>query len=212
MSMKIKVNDLSKKFKNNIIFEDVNLEFESGKIYGIVGLNGSGKSVFLKILTGLYYPTSGEVLFDGVNYNRNNMFPKSLRALIEKPSFFPDLSAFDNLKLLANIQNKISDEEIKNILNLVNLENNSKKYYQFSLGMKQKLAIASVLMEDVDVIILDEPFNAIEEKTVNKIKDYLLSIKKDKIIILASHHKEDLNDLKVNELYKFEEGKVCKVK
>ena len=140
------------------------------------------------------------------------MFPKSLRALIEKPSFFPDLSAFDNLKLLANIQNKISDEEIKNILDLVNLENNSKKYYQFSLGMKQKLAIASVLMEDVDVIILDEPFNAIEEKTVNKIKDYLLSIKQDKIIILASHHKEDLNDLKVNELYKFEEGKVCKVK
>ena len=210
--MKIKVNDLSKKFKNNIIFEDVNLEFESGKIYGIVGLNGSGKSVFLKILTGLYYPTSGEVLFDGVNYNKNSMFPKSLRALIEKPSFFPDLSAFDNLKLLANIQNKISDEEIKNILDLVNLENNSKKYYQFSLGMKQKLAIASVLMEDVDVIILDEPFNAIEEKTVNKIKDYLLSIKQDKIIILASHHKEDLNDLKVNELYKFEEGKVCKVK
>lgn len=209
--MKIKVNNLSKKFKSNIIFENVNLEFESGKIYGIVGLNGSGKSVFLKILTGLYYPTSGEILFDGVNYNKNNMFPKSLRALIEKPSFFSDLSAFDNLKLLANIQNKISDEDIINILKLVNLENNNKKYYQFSLGMKQKLAIASVLMEDVDVIILDEPFNAIEEKTVDKIKDYLLSIKKDKIIILCSHYKEDLKDLEINELYKFENGRVNKL-
>lgn len=210
--MKIEVNNLSKKFKNNIIFENVNMSFETGKIYGIVGLNGSGKSVFLKILTGLYYPTNGEILIDNINYNGNHLFPKSIRAMIEKPSFFPDLSAFDNLKILANIQNTINDKDIEKVLKLVNLENNNKKYYQFSLGMKQKLGIAAVLMEESDIIVLDEPFNAIEEKTVNKIKDYLLNIKKDKIIILASHHKEDLNDLKVNELYKFEDGKVLKIK
>lgn len=165
--MKIEVNNLSKRFKSVKVFEGVNLTFTSGNIYGLVGLNGSGKSVFLKILAGYYYPSSGEVLIDKVNYNKNNCFPKSLRSFIEKPSFFPDLTAFENLKLLANINGIISDEDIIKTLELVNLENSKKKYCQFSLGMKQKLALASVFMEEVDIIILDEPFNAMKRLLIS---------------------------------------------
>ncbi len=209
--MIISINNLSKNFKKNVIFDNINLKFSSGKIYGIVGQNGSGKSVFLKVLCGFYYPTSGEVLFDGKNYQKNDCFPPSLRCLIEKPAFFPDLNAFDNLKLLANIQNKITDKDIINALDIVSLENSKKKYSNFSLGMKQKLAIASVIMEDAEVLILDEAFNGIDEASTLKIQDYLNKIRKDKLMIITSHHKDDLENLKVDEMYKFENGSVVKI-
>ncbi len=210
--MIININKLSKKFKDNLIFENVNLTFKTGKIYGIVGQNGTGKSVFLKILCGFYYPTSGEVLYDNKNYLSNNLFPPEVRSSIEKPSFFPELTAYENLKLLSNIQNKITDNEILNALKIVNLENNKrKKYSEFSLGMKQKLAIASVIMENPKVIILDEAFNGIDETSVIKIQEYLKTLKKNKIIIVASHHKEDLTNLNVDEMYKFENRKVVKI-
>ena len=105
------------------------MKFESGKIYGIVGRNGSGKSVFLKILCSFYKPTTGEVLYGNINYNSNNSFPPSVRALIEKPTFFPDLTGYENLKLLASIQNKIGNEEINKTLELVNLTTEKNKKY-----------------------------------------------------------------------------------
>lgn len=204
----IEVINLKKEFKGNIVFDNVNLKFEKGNIYGITGKNGSGKSVFFKTLVGLYYPTSGEVLFDKMNYNSNDKFPPSMRALIEKPQFFSDLNAFDNLKVLTNIQHKVGDKEIERVLELVNLENNKKIFSKFSQGMKQKLALAAIFVEETDTIILDEPFNAIEEETVKKICEYINSIKKNKIILISSHHKEDLVDLNVDKIYKFTEGKV----
>lgn len=209
--MNIEVKNLKKEFKNNLVFNDVNLTFETGKIYGIVGSNGAGKSVFLKILSGFYYPTKGEVLYDKTNYLSNNLFPPNLRALIEKPSFFPELTAFENLKILANIQNKITDKDITDMLELANLQNCSKKYYKFSAGMKQKLAIASVLMENPEIILLDAPFNAIDEITVKKIKNYINKIRKNKIIVISSHHKDDIIDLKANHIYKFGEQKVVEI-
>ncbi len=204
----IEVINLKKEFKGNIVFDNVNLKFEKGNIYGITGKNGSGKSVFFKVLAGLYYPTSGEVLFDKVNYNSNDKFPPSMRALIEKPQFFNDLNAFDNLKVLTNIQNKVGDKEIEKVLELVNLENNKKVFSKLSQGMKQKLALAAIFIEETDTILLDEPFNAIEEETVKKICEYINSIKKNKIILISSHHKEDLVNLNVDKIYKFTEGKV----
>ena len=101
--MQIIVKDVSKKFKKVTVLNNINMTFESGKIYGLVGRNGSGKSVFLKILCSFYKPNTGEVLFDNINYSSNNSFPPDTRALIEKPTFFPDLTGFENLKLLANI-------------------------------------------------------------------------------------------------------------
>ena len=207
--MKIEVQNLEKKFKNNTILSDVNLEFTSGHIYGLAGRNGSGKSVFLKILCGLYKPTLGIVLFNGKNYHLDNMFVPNLRALIEKPSFFPDLTGYENLELLAKIQNKISSNEILSSLKRVNLiEEKDKLYKEYSLGMKQKLGIAQVIMENPDILILDEPFNEIEEETVKKISNYLLELKHlGKLIIISSHIKEDLNYL-CDEIYYFDNGKV----
>lgn len=211
--MEIIVKDLSKKFKKVTILENINMKFESGKIYGIVGRNGSGKSVFLKILCSFYKPTTGEILFDNVNYNSNNNFPPSVRALIENPTFFPDLTGFENLKLLSSIQNKIGDEEIIKTLDQVNLlSEKDKKYSEYSLGMKQKLGIAQVLMENPDVMIFDELFNGIEEKTVEKIRNILLELKnQNKIIIVTSHIKEDI-DILSDEVYKFDCGRVERVK
>ncbi len=211
--MEIIVKDLSKKFKKVTILENINMKFESGKIYGIVGRNGSGKSVFLKILCSFYKPTTGEILFDNVNYNSNNNFPPSVRALIENPTFFPDLTGFENLKLLSSIQNKIGDEEIIKTLDQVNLlSEKDKKYSEYSLGMKQKLGIAQVLMENPDVMIFDELFNGIEEKTVEKIRNILLELKnQNKIIIVTSHIKEDIGVLS-DEVYKFDCGRVERVK
>ena len=211
--MEIIVKELSKKFKKVTVLENINMKFESGKIYGIVGRNGSGKSVFLKILCSFYKPTTGEILFDNVNYNSNNNFPPSVRALIENPTFFPDLTGFENLKLLSSIQNKIGDEEIIKTLDQVNLlKEKDKKYSEYSLGMKQKLGIAQVLMENPDVMIFDELFNGIEEKTVEKIRNILLELKnQNKIIIVTSHIKEDIGVLS-DEVYKFDCGRVERVK
>lgn len=211
--MEIIVKELSKKFKKVTVLENINMKFESGKIYGIVGRNGSGKSVFLKILCSFYKPTTGEILYDNVNYNSNNNFPPSVRALIENPTFFPDLTGFENLKLLSSIQNKIGDEEIIKTLDQVNLlSEKDKKYSEYSLGMKQKLGITQVLMENPDIMIFDELFNGIEEKTVEKIRNILLELKnQNKIIIVTSHIKEDI-DVLSDEVYKFDCGRVERVK
>ena len=183
----------------------------SGKIYGLSGRNGSGKSVLLKLICGLYKPTSGKVLFDGIEYNSNDVYVPNLRALIEKSSFFPNLSGFENLKLLAYIQHKIFDDEINNALKVVNLyEEKDKKYSEYSLGMKQKLGIAQVIMENPQIMILDEPFNGIENDTVKKISKYLLQEKKkDKLIIVSTHIMEDLDNLS-DEVYSFDNGTVKK--
>lgn len=211
--MQIIVKNISKKFKKVTVLNNVNMTFESGKIYGLVGRNGSGKSVFLKILCSFYKPNTGEVLFDNINYSSNNSFPPDTRALTEKPTFFPDLTGFENLKLLANIQNKISDNEINDTLEKVNLiHEKDKKYKEYSLGMKQKLGIAQVLMENPSVMIFDELFNGIEDDTVDKIRNILLELKnQNKIIIVTSHIKEDI-DILSDEVYKFNNGNVERIK
>ncbi|MCI8547486.1 MAG: ABC transporter ATP-binding protein [Bacilli bacterium] len=207
--MKLEIKNLTKKFKEIKVLDDVSLTLESGKIYGLVGRNGSGKSVLLKIICGFYYPTSGEVLLDGNNYIDKNEFPLNTRALIEKPNFLPDLTGYENLELLASIQNKIGKREILDILDKVHLKNEmNKKYGKYSLGMKQKLGIAQVLMEDPDFILLDEPFNGVEDSTVDEIRKLLLEEKKKgKLILIVTHIKEDINEL-CDVLYRINDGKV----
>lgn len=207
--MTIEVKNLSKKFNKNVVLENVNMKLENGNIYGLSGRNGSGKSVFLKILCGLYKPTTGEILFDGQSYNKNNLYVPNMRALIEGPNFFPELTGYENLLLLAKIQNKIGNKEIEKSLRQVNLyKEKDKKYSEYSLGMKQKLGIAQVLMENPDIIILDEPFNGIEEKSVEKISNILKEEKENgKLIIISTHIKEDLSNLS-DKVYYFDNGRV----
>ncbi|MCI5701268.1 MAG: ATP-binding cassette domain-containing protein [Erysipelotrichaceae bacterium] len=210
--MKIEVKNLSKSFKENQILDNVSITFSEGKIYGLAGRNGSGKSVFLKIITGLYAKDAGTILYNSKEINFQKEFPHGVGALIEKPNFFNNLSGYENLKLLANIQNKISNDEILKSLEIVNLtEEKDKKYAKYSLGMKQKLGIAQAIMEQPEVIILDEPFNGIEEFSVKKIKEYLKSLKKQgKTIILSSHIKEDLQEL-CDFIYLFDDKKVKEI-
>ena len=211
--MKLEIKNLSKKFKDVYVLKDINLTFESGKIYGFTGRNGRGKSVLLKIICGFYTPTSGEVLLDNYNYILNNDFPKSTRCLIEKPNFLPDLTGYENLKLLASIENKIGDKEIMDTIEKLNLkEEINKKYSKYSLGTKQKLGIAQVLMEDPKLIVLDEPLNGIENETAKEVRKILNEEKKkDKIIIVASHIKEDIDTL-ADVVYNIDNGIVEKIK
>lgn len=211
--MKLEIKNLSKKFKDVYVLKDINLTFESGKIYGFTGRNGSGKSVLLKIICGFYTPTSGEVLLDNYNYILNNDFPKSTRCLIEKPNFLPDLTGYENLKLLASIENKIGDKEILDTIEKLNLkEEINKKYSKYSLGTKQKLGIAQVLMENPELIVLDEPLNGIENETAKEVRKILNEEKKkDKIIIVASHIKEDIDTL-ADVVYNIDNGIVEKIK
>lgn|SRR5574344_495542 len=209
--MKIEVKNVSKSFKKVDVLKNISVNFESGKIVGLIGRNGSGKTVFLKIVCGFYAPTSGSVIVDGVDIVKECSFPKNTRALIEKPGFLPELSGYENLKMLAEIQNKIGDKEINETVKLVNLEKDiNKKYETYSLGTKQKLGIAQVIMEDPDIMIFDEPFNGIENKTAELLRKLLKDLKKrGKLIIIASHIKEDINGL-ADEVYEFDDGELIK--
>lgn len=209
--MKIEVKNVTKSFGKNEVIHNIDMVFESGKIYGLIGRNGSGKSVFLKILCGFYKPTTGSVIYDGVNITKNNLFPINTRALIERPNFLPDLTGLENLELLASIQKKISKEDIISTLKRINLyEEKDKKFSKYSLGTKQKLGIAQVLMEDPEVMIFDEPMNGVENETALEIRKIIKEEKKKgKLIIIASHIKEDIVGLS-DEVYEFDAGKIEK--
>ena len=211
--MKLVIRKLSKKFDNNVVLDDVNLSLESGKIHGFIGRNGSGKSVLFKIICGYYTPSGGILLLDGNNYIEHFEFLPNARALIEKPSFLPDLTGFENLKLLASIQKKIDDAAILKTIEQLNLSTEKDKIYaKYSLGTKQKLGLAQVLMEDPDIIILDEPFNGIEKSTAEKVRNLLMKEKeKGKLILIASHIKEDIDSL-ADDVYEIDAGKIVKIK
>jgi len=211
--MKIELKKITKRFKDNIVLDNVDIEFNSGKIYGFTGRNGSGKTVLMKIICGFFKPSSGIVLFDKKDINKDFEFPPATRVLIESPQFIPMMTGYQNLKLLADIQGEISKKQIDETLKKVNLyESKDKLYHKYSLGMKQKLGIAQVLMEDPTVIILDEPFNGIEKESVEKIKQLLIEEKdKDKIILISSHIKEDIDFLS-DEIFYVDSGKVTKIK
>lgn len=201
--MKIKLENVSKRFKNENVLKGISYSFESGKIYSIVGRNGSGKSVLLKIIAGLYLQDKGNVLFDNKNYNMINEIPDNLGIVIEQPSFINDLTGLENLKLLASIRNVATERDIVESLEIVNLKDDmNKKYSKYSLGMRQKLSIAQAIMEHQKVILLDEPFNGIDRQSVVAIKEYLKKVKnEDKLIIITTHIMDDVVDLSDVMLY-----------
>lgn len=206
--MIVSLKNVTKKFKQQVIIDDVSIEFKPNNIYGLVGRNGSGKTVLLKLICGIFNPTKGEILFDGEDYIGRYGVPKSTRALIESPEMIGELSGYDNLKLLANILNKIDDKRIYEVLDIVGLKGNeNKKYKEYSLGMKQKLGIAQTIMEDSDLIILDEPFNGLDDRSAEDMRKLISELKKDRIIIIATHIKEDIDGL-IDELYRIDDGKL----
>lgn len=206
--MEIEVKDYYKEIKKKVILNHVNAHFESGKIYGLHGKNGSGKTMLLRAICGLILPTSGEVRIDGSVIGKDIEFPESVGIIIENMTLLNEYSAFDNLKLLAKINKKASDDDILAAMEKCGLENDKKKVRNFSLGMKQKLNIAQAIMEHPKLLLLDEPTNALDEATVLKVRNLLLEFREqDTLTIIASHNKEDLNIL-CDEILEVVEGKI----
>ncbi|AHI54647.1 ABC transporter ATP-binding protein [Listeria ivanovii] len=193
----IKIVNLHKQIKHTEVLTNINYSFESGKIYGIFGKNGSGKTMLLRSLAGLIIPTSGEIFIDDKQLHQDISFPPSMGIIIENMELLPQFDARTNLKILSKIKNIASEEVIDNSIDRVGLTPHiDKKVKKYSLGMKQRLNIAQAIFEKPAVILLDEPINAIDDQGIELINQLLLEEKqRGATIIIASHHKEDIAPL-----------------
>lgn len=191
---KIDIKNLSKTIKGTLILDNINISLTSGTIYGLRGKNGCGKTMLMRCICGLIIPTTGSVVIDDQQLHRDIMIPKNIGALIENPAFLPQYTGYKNLKILASLTGNINDEEIVKALERVGLDPQDKRVYKkYSLGMKQKLGIANAIMGEPDIIVLDEPINALDEDSVKLIKKELRKLAKSgKLIIIACHDKEEL--------------------
>lgn len=205
----VEVKNVSKVFKGTTVLDDVSVTFEKGCITGIIGRNGSGKTVLLKLICGLLKKDTGEIIIDGKPIGEGRSHPENIGAVIENPGFIPYKSGYKNLKYLADIQKKIGKEEVKNAIKQVGLDPDSRKHVgKYSLGMKQRLGIAQALMERPDLIILDEPMNGLDKQGVKDIREILIELKKQgKTIIITSHNAEDIEVL-CDKVYEMEQGKI----
>lgn len=190
----IKVDKVIKKFGSDIALSNISIEFERGKIYGIIGRNGAGKTVLFKTMIGFLKPTRGRVIVDGKEIGKDTDFADNIGIIIETPGFLSSYSGYKNLEYLASIKNMIGEKEIKESMERVGLDPNSKKKVgKYSLGMRQRLGIAQAIMENPDILILDEPMNGLDNQGVEDVREILLNLKDEgKSIILASHNKEDM--------------------
>ncbi|GFZ33030.1 multidrug ABC transporter ATP-binding protein [Clostridium zeae] len=197
MNIVIHIENVYKDFGEEHILHDICHDFEEGKIHGIVGNNGSGKTVLMKCICGFLLPNKGKVLVHGKQVGKEVDFPEDLGLIIETPGFLPTLSGIKNLKILASLRKKITDETITDILELVGLNPNMKKpVSKYSLGMRQRLGIAQAIMENPRLLILDEPFNGLDKQGVADMRSLILDLKADgKTIILASHNSQDIDVL-----------------
>ncbi len=205
------VDHVSLQIKNAKLLSDINLTLHSGRVYGLRGRNGSGKTVLMKCICGFMRPTEGKVLVNGKVIHRDMDFLPSAGIIIEEPGFFLNYSGFKNLKILAGIQNTISDDKIRQTMELVGLDSTMKKPVgKYSLGMRQRLGIAQAMMEDPEILILDEPTNGLDEDGVEWFRQFILEQKeKGKLILLASHSREDIEMLS-DEVYYMEKGVLTK--
>ncbi len=205
----LEVNNVNLTIKKEPILFDISLSFSPGKIYGLVGHNGSGKTMLMKCMCGFVKPTSGVVLSDNKIVGKDIDYIKNVGIIIETPNFIPYYSGFKNLKILASIRKKISDEDIRNTMKMCGLDPKLKRHVKkYSLGMRQRLGIAQAIMEDPEVLILDEPMNGLDRDGVEEIRKILLQMKdSNKTIILASHNKEDI-DVLCDEVYYMEHGRI----
>ena len=193
--MEIKLISYNKKIKEDYVLKDINYTFKQGNIYGLIGKNGSGKTMLLKAMSGFLKPSNGKVIVNDQELYLKEEFPKDMGVMIGNCEYIKDMTGKDNLKYLASLLKKIDDDRINDVIDIVNLTDEKDKLVKkYSLGMKQKLGIAQAIMEYPKILLLDEPFNGIDNESVSKIKKYLYSIKKDTIIIIATHYKEDIDN------------------
>ena len=209
--MRIVIDHVTKTIKGAVILDDVSLTLRSGTVYGLQGVNGSGKTMLMRLIAGLIRPTSGKVTIDGKILGKDLDFPGSTGLLIENPAFLDGHTGLKNLELLAQIKGEIGLPQIKETLREVGLKpEDPRKFKKYSLGMKQRLGIAAALMEKPDLILLDEPTNALDDRGVARICA-LIRRERDRgaLIVLACHDASILEGL-ADEIYKVSEGKIEK--
>ena len=210
--MKVEIKNYTKIIKKKTILDSINLTFEGGRIYGLRGINGSGKTMLIRAICGLIYPSNGEVIINDEVIGKDISFPKSVGALIEGPAFLPNYTGMDNLKLIASVKKVANENDLSNVLKDVGLDpSDNRPFRKYSLGMKQKLGIAAALMERPQLIILDEPFNALDDVSIEKTKKLILREKeRGSIVILACHDISALQSLS-DEIIHIAEGKITKI-
>lgn len=193
----IQIDRVSKRFGEEEVLHPVSYEFREGLIYGIVGNNGSGKTVLMKCICGFMPPTEGRVFVNYKQIGKEIDFPEDTGLIIETPGFLPDLTGFKNLEILASLRKKIGTSRIRETLELVGLDPDLKKHVsKYSLGMRQRLGIAQAIMEDPSILILDEPFNGLDKAGVAQMHQLILDLKeKNKTILLSSHSQNDIDVL-----------------
>lgn len=193
----IEVRNVSLTLQKNPILKDIGVNFERGKIHGLIGRNGSGKTMLMKCICGFVRPSSGEIFVEGKKIGKDCDFPDNTGIIIETPGFIPYYSGFKNLKLLADLHGKISKDDIRNTMKTVGLDPDLKRHVRkYSLGMRQRLGLAQAIMEDPELLILDEPMNGLDKDGVRDMRQYLLDLKeKGKTILIASHSAEDIDVL-----------------
>ncbi len=193
----IEIKNLNLTIKKTEILKNINMQFEKGRIHGLIGRNGSGKTMLMKCICGFVRPTSGTVQVAGKQIGKDCDFPESVGIIIETPGFIPYYSGFRNLKLLADLNKRIGKEEIRRTMLKVGLDPELKRHVRkYSLGMRQRLGLAQAIMENPDLLILDEPMNGLDKEGVADMRKYLLDLKaQGKTILIASHSAEDIDIL-----------------
>ena len=176
------------------ILKDITVDFEQGRIHGLIGRNGSGKTMLMKCICGFIKVSKGEITIDGKRVGKDVDFPKDMGIIIETPGFIPYYSGYKNLKLLAGLNNKIGKQEVREAMQKVGLDPDLKRHVKkYSLGMRQRLGLAQAIMEDPKILVLDEPFNGLDKDGVKEMREYLLSYKQQgKTILICSHSAEDI--------------------
>ncbi len=193
----IKVTNLSLTIKKTEILKHISITFAKGRIHGLIGRNGSGKTMLMKCICGFVKPTNGEIFVAGKQIGKDCDFPENVGIIIETPGFIPYYSGYKNLKLLADLNKKISKEQIRDTMRQVGLDPDLKRHVRkYSLGMHQRLGLAQAIMENPDLLILDEPMNGLDKDGVADMRQYLLDLKEQgKTILIASHSAEDIEVL-----------------
>ena len=208
----IDVKDVSLTFGKTHILKNITVGFEEGKIHGLIGRNGSGKTMLMKCICGFIKTTSGKIMVDGKYVGKDVDFPKDMGIIIETPGFIPYYSGYKNLKLLAGLNNKIGNKEIKRSMEQVGLDPELKRHVKkYSLGMRQRLGLAQAIMENPKILVLDEPFNGLDKDGVKDMREYLLSYKEQgKTILICSHSAEDISVL-CDTVHEMDKGLISKV-
>lgn len=210
----IEVKNLCKTINKNMVLDNINLHMVSGQVYGVQGINGSGKTMFMRALIGLIHPTSGKILINQKELGKDMDFPKSIGFLLENPTFLDMYSGPDNLRLLAGVDNNISadmiNKEIDSLIEEVGLKSaGNKKYKKYSLGMKQRLGIAAAVLGNPDIVVLDEPTNALDDDGKDMVKR-IVKMQKERgaLVIISCHEMQTLEELS-DEIIRLREGRIC---